>query len=441
MFKNFALFLILTTILFSCSKNDSKTVVPDTVEEQVVLLEFNSSFTPNANVDLLPSVIFQWSLKNEVASDNIIYELKFGPTQSDLKVLQSNLEEPSFKIESLLDPETTYYWQVSFVNRDGTKTESVVQNFTTSKFQFTDAVLEQIVRDVLEKPNGDFTMEELATLTKIPVDAESDYQAHTPYGGIEDLTGIEYCKNIERVNLFQNGFRSPISDLTPLKNLTSITYLNVANNKVYDLSSLENLSELEYLHLGWNIGVKDITPLANMSKLKGLNLTYTHSLRDISTLRNLTQLDSLSYNHANYIADISPIGDLVNLKLLRFTGSEIITDFDFLKNLTQLERLYLDRNIHINDLSFIAHMPNIKNLGLSNTGISDISMLSEFTAMEFLGLRGLAISDFSVLENMPDLKELHFDDFAIDESILSTQEIRQMFPGVKMIINNTIIYN
>lgn len=439
------LYLTLSiTFLFSCSKKSDETITPP-VEENIVLLEFNNnSFSPINNKvaePLLPIPILNWALKNETQSEDIFYDIKLGSSSTNLNLVSSNNVESNYQIKTLLDPGNEYFWQISFTNRDGTKTVSDILKFTTSKIEFKDVVIEQIIRDALTQPEGDFTKDKLATIINIPIDTTvPDHQALTPYESIYDLTGLQYCTNLERVNLFQNGFRSPISDLSPIKDLTKISYINVANNRVSDLSPLSNLSNLEYLHVGWNIGISDISPLANLKKLKELNLTYTHGLRDITPLENLTQLESLSYSHAYYIENILAIGKLVNLKFLQFTGSEIIDNFEFLNNLTKIERLHLDRNIHLKNLSFTAFMPHLRELNVSSTGITDISLLSNFSAMEFLSLRGLEISDFSVLKNMPNLKELHFDDTVIDNNILSTQEIKDMFPGIKMIINGTV-YN
>ncbi|MFI8606662.1 leucine-rich repeat domain-containing protein [Cellulophaga baltica] len=441
-YKYFFILAVFTNFLFSCS-NDDEAISPIIEVEEVVLLEFNNNFNPINNTNnqvLLPIPTLTWSIKNKSETDDILYDIKLGTSLSNLNLLNSTKEE-SHQIETLLNPESEYFWEVSFTNRDGKKTISDIIKFTTSKIEFADPMMEQVIRDALTQPEGDFTRDELEKIINIPADITVlDYEAHTPYGGIEVLTGLEYCTNLKRVNLFQNGFRSPISDLKPLENLTSITYLNVANNKVYDLTPLSKLSNLEYLHLGWNIGVSDISPIAHLNKLKTLNLTYTHGLRDITPIENLTQLDSLDYSHAYYIEDISSIGKLINLKHLRFTGSEIIDDFEFLNNLKKIESLHLDRNIYINNLSFVPNMPLLKKLNLSSTGITDISLLANFNSMEFLSLRGLKISDFSILKNMPNLKELHFDDSVIDNSILSTTEIRNMFPEIKMIINGTV-YN
>ncbi|PCH78546.1 MAG: hypothetical protein COB98_00260 [Flavobacteriaceae bacterium] len=424
--------LLLTVMLLSCSKDNNEALV----EEEIVLLEFNSNFSPANNVELLPFPKLEWSLKNLNISEKRRFEIKFGLSETDMSIIKTDLYVPFFDLENKLNPATTYFWQVSFINRDKSKTVSEIQHFTTLNIEFKDPEITQIIRDILDKPTGVFTKEELSSIINFPNDLTlTDFEALKSYGEIESLSGLEYCTNLERLVLQQNGFMSPLKDLKPIEKLTAIKYLNLSNNKISDLSSLKNLTELAYLHLGWNIGISDISPLANLKKLKTLNLTYTHNLRDVSPFKDLSQLDSLKYNSAEYIEDISPMKYLVNLKLLRFSHGKKVTDFSFLEKLVKIEKLYLRSNIHLKDLSFVSKMPNLKRLSIAYTGITDIAALSDFSAMEYLNLGGLKITDFSVLKSMPNLKELHFNDSEIDASILSTEEIKQLFPSAKIHLN------
>jgi len=432
--------VVCATLLYACSKDDNAN--RDELPEPLVLLEFNPNFSPINDQSLLPIPNLQWSVKNETNADKLTFEVKFGTSPSNLELVESNATAHNLQLNTLLDPETTYYWQVAFNNRDGSKTTSEIQEFTTGKLEFKDASLEQIIRDALAKPTGDFTREELASIRTIPVDTTvSDAEAQKPYGLIAKLSGLEYCSDLKRVNFMQNEFNSPLRDLSAMKNLKAIQYLNLANNTIVDLSSVADFSELKYLHLGWNNNITDISALTNLKNLTGLNLSYTHSLKDITPLRELRQLDSLSMESSYFISDISPIEDLVNLKVLRFSGGDWVTDFSFLDKLVNMKGLFINRNKHLRSIAFVENMPHLRKLDISGSAVTDISALANFTEMEFLALRKLEIRDFSVLQNMPNLKELHFDDAAIDNTILSTQEIRNMFPGIKMVINDRVFNN
>ncbi len=98
-----------------------------------------------------------------------------------------------------------------------------------------DAGLQAAVREALNKPEGDIYASELAWLQEL--DAASR--------DIQDLTGLEYCTNLEALGLWDNQ----ISDLSPLAKLTSLTWLTLAENQISDLSPLADLSKLTMLSL------------------------------------------------------------------------------------------------------------------------------------------------------------------------------------------------
>ena len=62
-----------------------------------------------------------------------------------------------------------------------------------------------------------------------------------------------------------------ISDITPLKRLTNLEYLDLSGNQISDLSPLTDLTNLKYLHLE-NNQISDLSPLAGLTKLCSLHL-------------------------------------------------------------------------------------------------------------------------------------------------------------------------
>lgn len=440
-----SLYFIFVPIFFivSCTKEDSPTII-EQPEDKLVLLEFDTTTVPvdkNNVVSLLPIPELQWTIKNVKQGEKINFSVRIGTSENNMTTIAVNHTLTTLQLDFLLTPETTYYWQVVLKNRDDTETHSPVYEFTTSTIEFNDSVIEQIVRDVLLKPEGGFTMEELSSIIKIPSDTTiSDYQALSPYESIESLSGLQYCSNLERLNLYQNGFRSPISDINPISNIKSLKYLNLANNQVHNISGLANLTNLEYLHLGWNIGISDITPLTKLHKLKTLNLTYTYGIKDLTPLTSLSQLDSLLMTTARYVEDATPISELTNLKKLSFTSNDIISDFSFLENLTELRDLSLYSNDSISDISFLSGMTKLTKLNISRNKVTDISVLENLTDLEYLELNDLKISDFSVLINLIKLKEVWLHDNVIDENIISIQELKQALPNTIFYVNAKFVY-
>lgn len=121
-------------------------------------------------------------------------------------------------------------------------TESDNPNVVT----FSDINFELVIRESLNKPNGDITKSDLLSITNL--DGRNM--------GIISIDGIEYCKNIEFINMWDNQ----ISDISSLVNLPKLTGLAIPRNQIQDISCLEDLINLTYLGLA-NNQIIDIYPL------------------------------------------------------------------------------------------------------------------------------------------------------------------------------------
>ncbi|MCK4340271.1 MAG: leucine-rich repeat domain-containing protein, partial [Phycisphaerae bacterium] len=105
------------------------------------------------------------------------------------------------------------------------------QMCTTEEQAASARIIEQAIRDALEKPSGKITDKDLASLTTL------------------DLRG------------------TLVADLSPLSGLTNLTTLDLEGARVVDLSPLSGLTSLATLYLNG-------TPVADLSPLSGLtNLT------------------------------------------------------------------------------------------------------------------------------------------------------------------------
>jgi hypothetical protein len=140
---------------------------------------------------------------------------------------------------------------------------------------FPDPYLEAIIRGLIGKPIPEEILEsDCATIITLPASTS----------GITNLTGLEYCTNLEKLNIALNE----ISDLSPLSNLTSLTWLWAQVNDIIDISPLSNLFSLEHIEL------------------------YNNSISDTSALSNLTNLNWL-WLHSNQISDLQPLVDNTGL--------------------------------------------------------------------------------------------------------------------------------
>ena len=190
------------------------------------------------------------------------------------------------------------------------------QELASSDVEIADPNLKQAIRATLGLSDEvALTEAEMLRLVRLkPTEAQ-----------IQDLTGLEYAKNLKTLDLAANDISditplstltkltflilagNPTTDLTPLANLINLTYINLAGIKGVDISPLAHLTQLRSAFLG-HMGLRDITPLASLINLEELNLR-DNLIEDITSLANLTQLQELHIYH-NWILDFTPLDGL-----------------------------------------------------------------------------------------------------------------------------------
>ncbi|MEE8469821.1 MAG: leucine-rich repeat domain-containing protein, partial [Dehalococcoidia bacterium] len=139
----------------------------------------------------------------------------------------------------------------------------------TVKVIFPDENLDAVMRAVLGKqPDEEITAAELAKIKWL--DAANK--------GIADLTGIEYCTNLEALYLNDNR----ISDLSPLSSLTNLIEIRLWSNEISDISALSSLTSLSWLYLSDN-RITDVSALTSLTNLIWLILKG-NQISDISPL-------------------------------------------------------------------------------------------------------------------------------------------------------------
>ncbi len=84
---------------------------------------------------------------------------------------------------------------------------------------------------------------------------------------MDDLSGIEYCTNIEVLNLSGNN----LNDIDLIAPLTGLVSLFISENEIDDITVLKNLKGLKELDLSFN-SVHDISPLFELENLEYVNL-------------------------------------------------------------------------------------------------------------------------------------------------------------------------
>ena len=208
------------------------------------------------------------------------------------------------------------------------------------------------------------------------------------YPGIQDLTGLEFAKNLTSLRLPS----SELSTLTPLAGLTNLTELMIVGNELSDLRPLAGLTNLTELMIASN-ELSDLMPLAGLTNLTKLTiLALGGELSDLTPLAGLTNLTELNVSDSRKLSDVSPLAGLRNLIKLDIR-SNAISDVSPLAGLTNLTVLYLANNA-ISDVSPLAGLTNLTRLDLGRNEISDVSPLAGLTNLNTLSLQTNWISDF-----------------------------------------------
>ena len=261
-----------------------------------------------------------------------------------------------------------------------------------------DTNLRAAIAEALGKsPTAPITVEEMQRLGRLEARNK----------GIQDLTGLQFATNLNRLNLRDNRF----SNLSPIAGLVQLRRLELDHNtQLSDLSPLGRLINLEYLNFSYN--VSDLSPLAGLINLEYLHFTDTN-VSNFSPLAGLINLESLGFSRTPGISDISPLAGLVNLKFIGSWGHGI-SDLSPLAGLTKLEEIDFCGG-KISNITGLSRLPNLKELYLVSEEVSDISPLAGLTGLTRLGLENNNISDISPIAGLTNLKWLRIHENDISD--------------------------
>ncbi len=305
---------------------------------------------------------------------------------------------------------------------------------------FPDANLEAAVREALNKPTGIIKSTELANL----------WNLNASNRGIINLSGLEYCTNLNQLDLRDNQ----ISDIEPLVNNSGLatddivwlngnplsqtsvdTYIpalqargvivawddpvlvtfpdanleaairDTLDKPSGDIHSSE-LAALIYLNAGGR-GIVNLSGLEYCINLTWLGL-YNNQISDLTPLSGLTKLGSgwggLDLSN-NQISNLAPLSGLTNLTWIGLSSNQI-SELSPLSGLTELSGLKLDSN-QISNLAPLTGLSNLQSLYLDNNQINDLTPLAGLTNLTLIGLNSNQISDLTPLANLTILSELY----------------------------------
>lgn len=191
------------------------------------------------------------------------------------------------------------------------------------------------------------------------------------------------------------------------ENIAGATDLDLSNKDIRDLKGLEVFSNLVSFRAS-NNQISDVSPLRNLYTVQYLDLSK-NNITDVSLLCPSIKLDDIEFGLSelnlseNKIADISSISELKNLVTLNLGGNQI-SSINAIANIEKLENLYLNTN-NITDISSISVMENLKFLNLQNNKITKIETI-DLPNLNSLNLKNNRLSDVEFLSSVEKLNGL-----------------------------------
>ncbi len=221
----------------------------------------------------------------------------FNGPQLDESKIQKRIDETNF-LNAAEPKEEMVYGLVA-------EEQSVKKN--ENKIQFADTVIEDLIRDILEKPSEEILESDLEGIDVLLAGNQ----------GVKRLEGVEKLENLQKLDLW----KAEISDIEILKGLKKLVYLRLSKTMVKDITPLKELENLEELYLQ-EVPIQTLKPLSSLQRLKYLYLEKT-KIDSLEPLLEISTLEELYLWGA--IIDLTPGG--VNsevLKTLESRGCSII---------------------------------------------------------------------------------------------------------------------
>jgi len=223
------------------------------------------------------------------------------------------------------------------------------KKFPKREKMFEDTNLEKAVRSVIYKAEGKLYTSDVEDIKILKCENYKD---------LEFLSGIEYLKRLEELDLWG----TKVVDISPIAKLLFLKKLSLWGTNIFDISSLHYLNSLNYLYLQ-ETKVRDVTVLKRLKNLKYLNLASTP----------LLNTDALEY--------------LENLEFLNLEDVKL-KKINFIKGMKNL--IFLDlSNTEIEDISNLKYLKNLENLNISKNKIENIEVLLSLPKLQKVNLIGV----------------------------------------------------
>ncbi|MGN0505345.1 MAG: protein kinase [Lachnospiraceae bacterium] len=250
---------------------------------------------------------------------------------------------------------------------------------------FREPLIEEAVRMVLGKPEGELSREELEQVREIYIQADSAY-----------ATIDEFYSEGEKWYETDSRIHGPIESLEDLRRMPNLSIVFINAEHIRDISPLEELEYLEQVSLSDNY-ISDITPLKDKERLWNVSL-MSNPLKGIGELQTWPVIRNLNLSLTGYY-DGSPVDTLESMDFL-----DIWNDSDAYRYLEDMRI----GELHVGaagqtGLECLRDTAYIGRLYLQKSDIRDISALEGRTDITFFRMEECIVEDLSPLFTMPNL--------------------------------------
>lgn len=356
-----------------------------------------------------------------------------------------------------------FYYSYNNLHFSGTPSTNLVKLYTPDYYEEVNIpdtnLKEKILSSLGMDSNSIITKKDLLSLTSLYANSSN----------ISDLTGLEYCTNLEYLDLYINS----ISDISPLKNLSKLSNLELDSNCITDISVLTNLTNLNEVFLRYN-SISNVPDLSNLTNLNHAYIEYQsiilpeekfngdYTLKMPITLFNkpVTHIDfisndgvydessntitwrnslnDLSYGPCIYFSENESFGSSkiiysgsVNLNL-KYVEKDLTIEDQALKtallkavnknendtltkkDLKSIETLNLV-NAGVTSLKGLEYCTSLKKINLTHNNIKDYSPLSTLISLQEVSINNANLTDISFLSNLTNLKTLNLGNNEISD--------------------------
>ena len=210
---------------------------------------------------------------------------------------------------------------------------------------------------------------------------------------INDVTGIEYFKNIDKLYLTSNN----LTFLPNLDRLTLLTRLEVDTNQLTTLPDLHALTSLKAIFCQYN----NISVLPSMANMSSVQQYFIHR-NQLTALPDITGMTSLYHFICsdNYITTLPNMSSLTSLNRFLCTNNKLTSvDLTSIPNVTEVHL----RNNNLPNFPTITGMTQLTQLHVDGNKFTTLPDLSSFVNLTDVRLQNnyLTFEDLLPLITLP----------------------------------------